>query len=173
MKAGPAPTAPARSRRAPGQRRGSAAARFAAALVVPALAVVAAAHAYLDASQPAANAVVAGPVTAVTLTFSERVEVAFSSFKVYAFEAAVDMTADDADMRLNALAALVVSEFNGTTTDGDGLVPSSSASPAGDTSTVVLTLEEPLPPGHYVVMWRVLSADTHVLDGHVVFTVAD
>ena len=36
---------------------------------------------------------------------------------------------------------------------------------------VTLAFPEPLEPGHYVVMWRLLSGDTHVVDGHIVFTV--
>lgn len=132
----------------------------------------AAAHAYLDASEPAANAAATDPVTTVTLSFSEAIEVAFSSFKVYRLTAEVDLATADADMRLNALAAPLVTNYNGTAVDGDGKIDAEVTSPADDRSSVVLRFAGDLAPGHYVVMWRVLSVDTHVIDGHFVFTVA-
>lgn len=160
------------ARDVPGRRAGRRHA-FAALVALVALGTgPALAHAYLDASQPAGNAVTTDAVTAVTLEFSEGVEVAFSSFKVYRLTAEVDMESDDADMRLNALAAPLVSSYNGAAEDGDGKVEAEVSSPAGDRSTVNLQFADALPPGHYVVMWKVLSADTHVIDGHFVFTVA-
>ena len=144
-----------------------------AALVVSAalLMPVAAAHAHLAASDPAANAAVAEPVTAVNLMFTEAVEIAFSTFKVYRIDGSVDLTAENADMRLNALAATLVSSYNGSQEDGDGKIQAEIASPVADEARVTLAFSEPLEPGHYVVMWRLLSADTHVVDGHFVFTV--
>lgn len=131
------------------------------------------AHAHLDASTPEANAVVTAPVTVVELRFSEAVEVAFSTFKAYRLDAEVDLTADNAAARLNALAAVVVSRYNGTADDGEGKVDAVVDNLGGDKSVVTLAFAEPLAPGHYVVMWRVLSVDTHVVDGHIVFSVAE
>ena len=138
-----------------------------AALLMP----VAAAHAHLDASVPAANAAVTEPVAAVNLTFTEAVEAAFSTFKVYRIAGSVDLTAENADMRLNALAATLVSSYNGSQEDGEGRVAVELASNSTDKALVTLAFPEPLEPGHYVVMWRLLSVDTHVVDGHFVFTV--
>ena len=142
----------------------------AAGVLVALLLPVVAAHAQLEASVPAANAAVAEPVTAVALTFTEGVEAAFSTFKVYRIDGTVDLTADDAAMRLNALAAVLVTSYAGSQGDGAGKVEAELA-PAADEAVVTLTFAEPLEPGHYVVMWRLLSADTHVVDGHLVFTV--
>ncbi|HET8985723.1 MAG TPA: copper resistance protein CopC [Trueperaceae bacterium] len=140
-------------------------------LVIVALPSIAAAHAHLDASSPAANAAVTEPVDVVTLTFSEGIEVAFSTFKLYAIAGEVDLAAENADMRLNALAAQLVTSFNGTTDDGEGKIEAVVSADPDDMTSVTITASEALAPGHYVVMWRVLSADTHVIDGHFVFTV--
>lgn len=131
------------------------------------------AHAYLDTSSPSANSVQTEPVTVVELHFSEGIEVSFSTFKVYRLDADVDLTADSASMRLNALAAVVVTNYNGTVEDGEGRVEATVGSGHDDKAIVTLTFEQPLEPGHYVVMWRVLSVDTHVVDGHIVFSVTD
>lgn len=131
------------------------------------------AHAHLDSSTPEAGAVVTDAVTVVELHFTEAVEIAFSTFKAYRLDAEVDLTADNAAARLNALAAVVVSRHNGTAQDGDGKVEAEVGNAAGDKSVVTLTFVEPLEPGHYVVMWRLLSVDTHVVDGHIVFSVGE
>jgi len=141
------------------------------AVVVAALIGMVGAHASLQASEPTADAVVAQPLESVTLTFTEAVEVAFSSFKVYRIDAEVDMSSANASMRLNALAALLVTDFNGQGDDGEGKVVSTVLAPTGDATSVTLQFEGSVPAGHYVVMWRVLSVDTHVIDGHLVFTV--
>lgn len=148
--------------------------RAVTALLVVALAAGPAfAHAHLDSSTPDAGAVVSDSVTVVELRFSEGLEVAFSTFKAYRLDAEVDLTADNAAARLNALAAVVVSRHSGTAEDGDGKIDAVVENLDGDKSVVTLTFAEPLAPGHYVVMWRVLSVDTHVVDGHIVFSVAE
>lgn len=147
--------------------------RAALAAILLALAGLQAAHghAQLDSSIPAANATVTEEVTSIVLDFSEGVEVAFSSFKVYTIVGEVDQAADDAGMLLNALASDMAAQYNGSQEEGDGFVPTTAAAPDGDGSKVLLQLVEPLGPGHYVVMWKALSADTHAIDGHFVFTV--
>ena len=130
------------------------------------------AHATLVASEPAANTAVDAPLDTAELRFSEGLELAFSTFKVYRIDAEVDLSADDAARRLNALAALLITAHNGQQPDGDGLVAAQFATP-GDKALVEITFDEPLGAGHYVVMWRVLSVDTHVVDGHVVFSVTE
>lgn len=131
------------------------------------------AHASLESSEPAVNSVAAGPLETVDLRFTEGVEIAFSTFKVYRLAAQVDPTADDAAARLNGLAAILISRYNGSQEDGDGKVEAEVGHPSGDKAQVQLRFEQPLEPGHYVVMWRALSVDTHVVDGHVIFTVTD
>jgi methionine-rich copper-binding protein CopC len=39
------------------------------------------------------------------------------------------------------------------------------ARPAGDARTLAAPLRGPIPPGDYVVRWRVLSRDSHVTQG--------
>jgi methionine-rich copper-binding protein CopC len=39
------------------------------------------------------------------------------------------------------------------------------ARPAGDTHTLAAPLHAPLPPGRYVVRWRVLATDSHTTTG--------
>ena len=131
------------------------------------------AHAALDSSDPANFAIVTEPLANVELRFTEGIEVAFSTFKVYRLDAEVDPNADDASMRLNALAAIVVSDHNGQQADDDDRVDAEVSSAADDKAVVMVEFDEPLASGHYVVMWRVLSVDTHVIDGHVIFTVVD
>lgn len=139
---------------------------------------VAQAHANLTSSEPAAQTVVAAP-TQVTLRFSEAVETAFSVFKVYALELSdasvlpTDATSSDdpAWLRLNGLAASVVSENLTSRQDGSARVdlPQTRSSTQEE---VVLELDT-LVPGAYVVMWRVLSTDTHTTQGSFVFVVED
>jgi copper resistance protein C len=42
---------------------------------------------------------------------------------------------------------------------------------AGDARSLTVDLGAPVPPGTYVVRWRVLSADTHVTEGDFSFRV--
>lgn len=143
----------------------------AAALLALASLLSAAAHAALQSSEPASGAAVVGPVTSIALDFTEGVEAAFSTFKLFRLDAAVDLEADNAELRLNGLAAVVISRHLGSQEFGEGQVEVELLADPADKSSVVLQTAEPLAPGHYVVMWRVLSADTHVVDGHFVFTV--
>ncbi len=141
-------------------------------LLALALALVAhaAAHAELHASQPEAMAVVAEATETVHLTFTEGVEVDFSIFKVVRLDAEVDLAADDAELRLNGLAsALIGPHLAGNGDTGAELALEAVA--GASFAEVELRLPEALAPGHYVVMWRALSEDTHVVTGHFVFTV--
>ena len=99
------------------------------------------------------------------LVFTEPVEVRASIFKVYPLEA------DDDPLRLRAQAARLVDEVLQVRGDenrraDDGLVPAGHES-----AEIQIVLPDDLPPGPYVVMWRVLSVDAHYV-GHYVFTYA-
>lgn len=125
-----------------------------------------AAHAFLDESVPARDAVVDVLPETVKLVFTEPVEVRASIFKVYPLEA------DDDPLRLRAQAARLVDEVLQVRGDenrraDDGLVPAGRES-----AEIQIVLPDDLPPGPYVVMWRVLSVDTHITWGHYVFTYA-
>ncbi len=131
------------------------------------------AHAHLEASTPAANATITQPLTTVTPTFSEPIETLFSVVKAYRLDADVDMSAANAWQRLNGLAGALVNDV--LTADDQGAearvdtgVPGAGAT----TAEVVLTLKDGLAPGAYVVMWSVLSIDTHTTQGFLVFRYA-
>lgn len=131
----------------------------------------ASAHAVLAESTPAAGAVVDASPSEIELRFSEGVEVDFSVFRVLRLDAEVDLSADDAQMRLNGLAAALLGPYLAGAEAHDEEVALEAHAVEGTRSEVVLELADELVPGHYVVMWRVLSEDTHIIDGHIVFTV--
>lgn len=170
-------------------------------LVASLLVGTALAHAHLDSSEPAHGAAAASGTDAVVLRFTEPVEVAFSTFKVLRMGeamAVVDVAAQGHDMghdhgeagegaddhdhghaaaaldplveaQAQAIAAAVLADAGFAT----GLVPALADPGAGAHTEVTLLFAEPLSPGTYVVVWRVLSVDTHASEGHLVFEVAD
>ncbi len=146
--------------------------RYAVLLLATVLVGGARAHAVLAESSPAAGAVLSAPPEAVVLTFSEGVEVDFSLFRVARLDVDFDVTADDAGLRLNGLAAAIIGPYLDGEPGGDEEVAVEATAVAGSRSQVELRFaSQPLPPGSYVVMWRVLSEDTHVIAGHLVFSV--
>jgi methionine-rich copper-binding protein CopC len=56
---------------------------------------------------------------------------------------------------------------------GEVVVPMSDAAPdPEDPKSYLVTIERPLSPGAYRVMWRSMAADGHVVDGDFGFTIA-
>lgn len=129
------------------------------------------AHAELLTVDPPGNATVGAAPTAVTLTFSEQVEEGFSIFKAYRLDADVDMAAPDAWPRLNGLAGALVAEVLTARTDAgaQARVDTGLIGGAGRGAEVTLGLRDDLAPGLYVIMWRILSIDTHTTQGFSVF----
>ncbi len=142
------------------------------------------AHAELVTMTPAKNSVLTTLPQSVTLTFSEPVEVGFSLFKVYKLEPIPASTSggesggetggaspesEEEALRLNGLAGTLVTEV--LTKRGDEAARA-DAGPAttGTAEEVSLNLKEGQGPGDYVVMWRVLSTDTHTTQGFYVFS---
>jgi copper resistance protein C len=136
-----------------------------------ALAGVGSAHADLASSTPVAGAVLERAPDEVTLTFTEAVEVRFSTLKVYALGADVDPDDPDAEARLNGLAGQLVTEVLSASDDTDARVDLGVSDAARTADTVTLTLEPELGAGVYVVMWRVLAVDTHTTQGFFTFRV--
>ncbi len=130
------------------------------------------AHADLLESEPAAGAVLDAAPEHIVLRFTEPVETMFSVFKIYALDADVDMSADNAQQRLGGLAGTLVNDVLELGEDDEARVDQGSDPVTGTASELRLLLPEELGAGHYVVMWRVLSVDTHVTQGFFVFTVA-
>ena len=126
----------------------------------------ASAHAFLDHGVPGLDAVVEVLPATVALTFTEPVEVRASIFKVYPLDH------DDDPLRLRGQAARLVDQVlqvRGTRRSGWMWV---SGLPDSESAEIQIVLQDDLPPGPYVVMWRVLSIDTHITWGHYVFTYA-
>jgi len=137
-----------------------------------ALAGVGFAHSELASSTPADGDVLGAPPTEVSLTFTEPVEVRFSTFKVYPLGADSGPDAPDAEARLNGLAGALVSEVLETQGDDDARADRGVRTGERTAETVTLPLKEGLGAGVYVVMWRVLSVDTHTMQGFLTFRVA-
>lgn len=128
-------------------------------------------HAHLGASQPAEGSVLEQAPSEVLLSFTERVEVGFSVVKLLRLDAEVDLSAATGRLRLAGLAAQAVNTWLGASEPSPDAVAFTLSPSAGAAAELSLALEEPLPPGHYVVMWRVLSVDTHITEGHFLFSV--
>ena len=135
---------------------------------------VVSAHAHLAASSPAADAVVPTTEAAsvITLEFTEGVELGFSTFRLVPIEHQLDVTDDTFAMRLNALAAQKAAEVLGVRGEVEGEIPFQLEPARGTVEKFDLQLAEPLAPGSYVLAWRVLSVDTHVIEAFITFTVA-
>ena len=146
--------------------------RVLALLLTLTVAGVALAHSELESSTPAAGTVLQVAPTKASLSFSEAVEVRFSTFKVYPLDADIDPSADDAEARLNGLAGQLVSEVLETQGDDDARADTGVSTAERTAETVILTLKPDLTAGVYVAMWRVLSVDSHTSQGFVTFRVA-
>ncbi len=130
------------------------------------------AHAELASSTPAEGETLAQAPSQVTLSFTERLEVRFSTFKVYPLEAEVDMTEPDAGARLSGLAGQLVSEVLGVQGDEEARADTGVSTTEATADKLTLPLKADLEAGTYVVMWRVLSVDTHELQGFLTFGIA-
>ncbi len=122
------------------------------------------AHAELTAAVPAENSTVTAP-RAVDLTFGEGVELRFSTFKVYPLN-----TSGSAQV-LNRAADALMARVIGVKGDVAARADLGTKPPVGAATRVHLTLKPKLAPGTYVVMWKVLSVDTHASSGRYLFTV--
>lgn len=133
---------------------------------------VASAHAHLQASDPAADAVIAAAAPSVlSLEFTEGVELAFSTFKLVRIEHQLDAGEATYAMRLNALGAQKASEVLAAREAVEGEVALTLEPARGTVENFELHLEEPLAPGSYALVWRVLSVDTHIIEEFITFTV--
>ena len=124
----------------------------------------ASAHAFLNASTPGSDSAVGTAPKEVRLTYSEPVEIRFSTFKVYKVPAA-----PGAEIR--ALQAAGGSLMAANLLKRGDEAARSDAGVANTTRTsadIVVRLKD-LEPGAYVVMWRVLSVDTHTTQGSFIF----
>lgn len=134
---------------------------------------IASGHAFLASSNPEAGATLTELPAAIKLTYSEPVEVGASIFKVYPLTLADDSPAA-ADEAVGAAAAAerLVDEVLQLRRDEDARADAGVLTTEREAAIVELALKDDLSPGTYVVMWRVLSIDTHITWEHFVFTYA-
>lgn len=129
-------------------------------------------HAYLETSSPTEGEVLAQPPGDVTLSFTEPLEVRFSTLKVYPLDAELDLEAENAAQRLNALAGQLVSDVLELQDDEEARADLGAEADGRTSAELTLPLRADLDATHYVVMWRVLSTDTHTTQGFFTFSVA-
>ncbi|WP_034384162.1 copper resistance CopC family protein [Deinococcus sp. YIM 77859] len=114
------------------------------------------AHTEVTGLFPAHGAHVSAP-KAVTLTFGEPVNLRFSVFKVVPLPAGADPAKE---------AAAVLARR-----DDAALRVDTAPRLSGMATRVTLPLRAGLKPGAYLTVWRLLSADGHLVSGHAVFYV--
>ncbi len=122
------------------------------------------AHAYLESSSPPGLSTVTTPLEKLELTFSEPIEVNFSVFKLYPLPLEPHW-----GVRELALAARELMRERLDARNHTGDVEITVQTDGRTTRHVTLFLTEALPAGSYVVMWRVLSIDTHTTQDFLVF----
>lgn len=141
------------------------------AVVIASIVAFGCAHAYLASSSPADGEVAEGGFEAIDLEFTEGIEVGFSTFKLVRIVQELDMTAQDYSARLNAIAGPLVPEVLGRDGMAEEEIAVTITPSSGSATALSLRLTEPLPAGAYLLAWRVLSVDTHVLQDFMTFTV--
>ncbi|MGL4608636.1 MAG: copper resistance protein CopC, partial [Trueperaceae bacterium] len=74
---------------------------------------------------------------------------------------------------MDAAAKMFVPTVIDVSGDEDARADAGLASAEDLTKSVTLTLKEDLLPGAYVAMFRVLSADTHTVEGFITFEITE
>jgi copper resistance protein C len=125
------------------------------------------AHANLESSTPEDGSTVT-TLEPVSLTFTENAQVDFSFFKVYKLADEGSLEDSKGRLKLNGLAGQLLATI---TEQGDEAERADTGRMATEsTSNVIeLAMKSDLTPGIYALMWRVLSVDTHVTQGFVLF----
>jgi copper resistance protein C len=129
--------------------------------------IAASAHAFLNASTPGADSVVGTAPKEVRLTYSEPVEIRFSAFKVYKIAAAPGSEMRTLHAAADGLVAANLLKRGDEAARSDAGVANTTRTGAD----IVVRVKD-LEPGAYVLMWRVLSVDTHTTQGSFIFVYA-
>lgn len=137
------------------------------ALVSLALAGVAIAHSYLSSSSILPNSILKTSPERVTLEFSEPLEVNFSTFKVYKLEIKTT-DSDKRKLEIEALISRVMALKNDISSRSDDGLETN----ADQASVIKLKLKPKLKAGIYVLMYRVLSVDTHITQDYLTFSIS-
>jgi methionine-rich copper-binding protein CopC len=125
-------------------------------------------HAYLKTADPLEDGTVGVPPKEVRLVFTEPIELRFSTFKIYPMRSEPGWD----DRRLNGAAGALVSEVLRKTGDEAARADDGLITVARTSAEIGIRMKPDPRPGTYVVMWRVLSIDTHTTQGFYVFTYA-
>lgn len=129
--------------------------------------IAASAHAFMNAATPGADSLVGTAPKEIRLTYSEPVEIRFSTFKVYKIPAAPGSEARTLHAAADGLVAANLLKRGDEAARSDAGVENTTRASAD----IVVRLKD-LEPGAYVVMWRVLSVDTHITSGSFIFVYA-
>ncbi len=133
--------------------------------ILLALSTSAYAHTEVLTILPAQNAVI-HTLKAVNLTFSEPIDLHFSTFKVYPLAAKGNKTA--LNFAAETLSKTALNAKNDTLKRIDIIKTPENMLMAAKVS---ISLKPNLKVGNYVVMWRILSDDGHVITGQSVFSI--
>ena len=125
------------------------------------------AHAEYRSSTPMPNATVKQAPKAITIRFSEAVEVRLSTFKVYPLGAPEEVWGSPA--RLRRLAQPLVHRVLSQRGDASRRMDTGVSAAARTSQSVTISLKPGLKPGPYVVMWRNLAVDGHSQTDFFVF----
>jgi copper resistance protein C len=137
-----------------------------AALVSFLLTGVVLAHSYLSNSSILANSILKTMPDKLTLEFSEPLELEFSSFKIYKLE--TKSTGEKLKLEAQALVARVLALKNDLAKRADDGLETT----ASEAAVVKLKLKPNQKSGIYVVMYRVLSVDTHITQDFFTFSLS-
>jgi copper resistance protein C len=129
---------------------------------------VAFAHSYLASSSIPANSIVKTVPERLTLEFTEPLELNFSTFKVYKLETKTT-DAEKLKLETQALVDRVLVLKNDTSSRSDDGLETARV----EAAVVKLKLKPKLKAGRYVVMYRVLSVDTHITQDFFSFTIRE
>jgi copper resistance protein C len=140
---------------------------FGATLVSFLLTGVVLAHSYLSDSSILANSILKAAPETLTLEFSEPLEIGFSSFKVYKLETKTT-DGDKLKLEAQALTARVLALKNDLAKRADAGLETT----ASEAALIKLKLKSTLKSGIYVVMYRVLSVDTHITQDFFTFRIS-
>jgi copper resistance protein C len=139
---------------------------FAATLVSFLLAGVGLAHSFLTSSSVLAGSILKTMPEKLMLEFSEPLEIRFSSFKVYKLE--TKSTGEKLKLEAGALVNKVLALKNDLAKRADDGLETT----ASEAALVKLKFKPNLKSGIYVVMYRVLSVDTHITQDFFTFSLS-
>lgn len=121
------------------------------------------AHATLADSNPSDGESIAASTNQVTLTFVEPIEAGFSLFRMFSIDPLELDDPNQTEMHWHTYL-----QSRNTQTEITDITISST-----DPATITISWPQQLAPGSYLVVWRVLSIDTHISNGYLRFTVLD